>query len=115
MYFYRPVVYLPTYNSYYNADEDYITHSCGGSGCNVACGPGGNDGLDLHHNTAPLRDNSTYSTFMYTAGIQRVIEEAGAAGSTAAPFFIYGAYQAVHGPLEAPARFVDACKVRRRI
>jgi hypothetical protein len=25
------------------------------------------------------------------------------------PFFIYAAYQAVHGPLESPQRFIDAC------
>ena len=43
---------------YYNADEDYITHSCGGGSC-------GEKAIDLRTNTDVLFDNSTYSTIMY--------------------------------------------------
>lgn len=60
-----------------------------------------------------LQDNTTYSTILYTTAIISEIEKAptcpgtGVAGS--APFFLYAAYQAVHGPLEAPQRYIDAC------
>jgi arylsulfatase B len=99
-----------TFVGYYNADEDYNTHSCGGCGC-----PGG--GLDLHDdhdgNLKLLEDRTTYSTVLYTAAIIAEIEKAptcpgtGVAGS--APFFLYAAYQAVHGPLEAPQKYIDEC------
>ena len=73
-------------------------------------------GLDLHDDRAGslqlLQDNSTYSTILYTKAIIDEISKAptcpgGIAGT--APFFLYAAYQAVHGPLEAPQRFIDEC------
>ena len=97
-----------TFVGYYNADEDYLTHHCGGCGCAA--------GLDLHDDRAGslqlLQDNSTYSTILYTKAIIDEISKAptcpgGIAGT--APFFLYAAYQAVHGPLEAPQRFIDEC------
>jgi arylsulfatase B len=85
---------------YYNADEDYITHDCGGCSC-----PGG--GLDLHNDSASqgltlLQDSTTYSTTLYTAAIIDEISKAPtcAGGDPTAPnFFVYAAYQAVriHG------------------
>ena len=85
---------------YYNADEDYLTHSCGARLCKKG------KSLDLRNDTAVLPDNHTYSTFLYTSEGVRMIEHH---DPKQGPFFLYGAYQAVHGPLEAPQRFLDRC------
>jgi len=95
---------------YYNADEDYYTHSCGGAGAKPSC-----HGIDLHNDTRDnegnivlrvFENNLTYSTFLYTHYIERTIMNH---DSTKGPFFIYGAYQAVHGPLEAPEKYLSQC------
>jgi arylsulfatase B len=99
-----------TFVGYYNADEDYLTHSCGGCGCPA--------GLDLHDdhsgNLKLLEDNTTYSTVLYTAAIiEQISKSPTCPGSGVAglpPFFLYAAYQAVHGPLEAPQQHIDECK-----
>jgi arylsulfatase B len=81
------------------------------AGCGCA------SGLDLHDdhggNLKLLEDNTTYSTILYTAAIIEQISKSptcpgtGIAGSS--PFFLYAAYQAVHGPLEAPQQYIDEC------
>ena len=95
--------YTPTYRGfdsfygYYNADEDYFTHYAG-------------RGLDLRNNTTPVTDkNGTYSTFLFTEAIKQVISQH---DSDKGPFFIYAAYQSVHGPLEVPQSYTDdpACQ-----
>ena len=53
-----------------------------------------------------LEDNATYSTTLYTSEAVRMI---GHHDRTKGPFFLYAAYQAVHGPLEAPQRYLDQC------
>merc|ERR1712232_847792 len=76
---------------YYNADEDYLTHTCGGGTCGR--------GLDLRNGTDVLHDSNTYSTILYTTEAVRIINHH---DPRKGPLFLYGAYQAVHGPLEAP-------------
>lgn len=88
-----------TYLGYYNADEDYFTHFAGGCGCEK--------GLDFHKNLLPFNDSTTYSAYLYSQGIIDVIKNSG--GPNGNPFFIYGAFQSVHGPLEAPKKYIDEC------
>ena len=99
-----------TFVGYYNADEDYYTHECGGVGAQPPC-----SGLDLHDDHVdaagepvlrPMYDRTTYSTLLYTTAIQNAIVRH---DRNLGPFFIYGAYQAVHGPLEAPQRYQRMC------
>jgi arylsulfatase B len=102
-----------TFTGYYNADEDYYTHSCGGAGAHPGC-----HGLDLHEDHVDpvtgelvlraLNDTTTHSTILYTRAIQAIIERRDPVSLK--PFFIYAAYQAVHGPLEAPAQYVAMCE-----
>ena len=80
--------------------QDYITHSCGGGGCK------GGKALDLRNDTNVFFDNETYSTTLYTSEAVRMIEHHDPAKG---PFFLYAAYQAVHGPLEAPQKYLDQC------
>jgi arylsulfatase B/arylsulfatase I/J len=94
-----------TWLGYYNADEDYNTHSCGGGGCKDKSGHPSKF-LDLRNDTNVLEDNSTYSTILYTSEAVRMIKHHDPAQG---PFFLYAAYQAVHGPLEAPQKYLDQC------
>jgi arylsulfatase A-like enzyme len=62
--------------------------------------------LDLRLNaSADWSQGGVYSTFLYTAAVVRDIH-AHAAAAHADPMFAYIAYQAVHGPLEAPAEAI---------
>ena len=100
-----------TFVGYYNADEDYYTHECGGAGAHPPC-----SGLDLHDDSVnsagelvlrPLYDRTTYSTTLYTSAVVNTIARH---DRSLGPFFIYAAYQAVHGPLEAPERYQHMCE-----
>ena len=110
--------YTPTYRGfnsfygYYNADEDYFTHS-------VAAQIGVledniNDeklalfeGIDFRNDTEPVTNkNGTYSTYLFTEAIMEKIEQH---DSDKGPFFMYAAYQSVHSPLEAPQKYIDEC------
>ncbi|XP_065888129.1 arylsulfatase B-like [Dysidea avara] len=98
--------YTPTYRGfdsfygYYDADEDYYTHSVGPF----------ERALDFRNNTKPVSDqNGTYSTFLFTEAVEQAIAKH---DSDKGPFFIYAAYQSVHTPLEVPQSYIDdpACR-----
>ena len=115
--------YTPTYRGfdsfygYYDAAEDYFTHSVGVSivGDDDSNDHDDNDeivtlfkGIDLRNDTKPVTDkNGVYSTNLFTEAIEQVIEEH---DDDQGPFFIYAAYQSVHAPLEAPQRYLDKCQ-----
>ncbi|XP_070180940.1 arylsulfatase B-like [Littorina saxatilis] len=93
--------YTPTYRGfqsfygYYNAAEDYYTHI-------------ENNGYDFRDNDQV--DKSAvghYSTNLFTDRAIRIIND----HNTSQPLFLYLAYQAVHGPLQAPQEYIDQhCK-----
>jgi arylsulfatase B len=65
---------------------------------------GGTMFVDLWSQNAPaFGRNGTYSTYMYAAEAERVIEQH--ADSSSQPLFMYLAWQAMHGPLEAPPEY----------
>jgi len=67
-----------------------------------SCGKG--DFVDMWLNTAPARGlNGTYSEFQYVNHAIAAIR----AHDTSRPLFLYMAFQNVHGPTEAPKRFLD--------
>jgi len=61
---------------------------------------------DLFTQSGPAygRNGTTYSTYLYAAEAERVIERH-AAAKDGRPLFLYLAWQAMHGPLEAPAEY----------
>lgn len=107
--------YTPTYRGfdtfygYYDAAEDYFSHTAGG----VYRDPNNpkqmihTNGVDFRSNKDPLTDkNGSYSTNLFTQAIQEAIEKHEA---DKGPFFVYGAFQAVHGPLEVPRNYLEKC------
>jgi len=93
-----------TYTGYLNGAEDYFEHTRADSGFS---------GLDFRNSTkikdlgAPVKDlscNETtcYSTHVFTHEVERIIKN----HNPAEPLFIYLPYQAVHGPLQAPASYI---------
>ena len=96
-----PVRNSDYFYGYWNAAQDYYKHK--------------KPGLDLHENFAPVTDqDGSYSTNLYTAKAQAwVTETVGPAGARRADkSFVYLAYQAMHGPIEAPAQYVDSAHCR---
>ena len=96
--------YTPTYRGfdtfygYYGIKEDYFTH---------IFGSGHLTGLDWRWNKQPIWDeNGVYSTYLFTEAIQDAIISH---SRDEQPFFIYGAYQAVHEPLEVPDQYLEKC------
>ncbi|XP_065178011.1 arylsulfatase B-like [Sycon ciliatum] len=95
-----------TFLGFYNAAEEYFTHTC-----SIAYHfPGTNTSrlraLDFRRNKAPEWSlNGTYSTNAYSQEAVDLIK----AHDKSEPFFMYLAYQAVHGPLEAPQHYIDMC------
>ena len=107
--------YTPTYRGfdtfygYYNAAEDYYTHEV------RAVYPDPNHplrmkhvtGVDFRSNKDPLTSKSgLYSTNLFTKAIQDAIESH---DEDKKPFFVYGAYQSVHTPLEVPDHYQEKC------
>ena len=107
--------YTPTYRGfdtfygYYDAGEDYYTHKIGA--------PYRDpdhprlimraNGVDFRNNKDPVTDEGgSYSTILFTKEIQNAIESH---DMDKKPFFIYGAYQSVHTPLEAPDKYLEMC------
>ena len=104
----------PTYRGFdsfygfYNAGEDYYTHSVGISGLEDEEDIPIFNGVDFRNNTTPVTDkNGTYSTNIFTEQVEQVIMNH---DSDKGPFLIYAAYQAVHTPLEVPGEYIDQCQ-----
>ena len=97
-----------TFYGYYNADEDYFTHNVSSLYIDTATRRRIRaNGIDLRNNKDPvLTENGTYSTNLYTRVIQQLLTSH---DSKKEPFFIYAAYQAMHGPLEVPDKYLDGC------
>jgi len=75
--------------------QDHFTHSTGG-------------GLDLRENFTPDKDQQgVYSTHLYTQKAQAWIRKT--VGEGAQKTFMYLAYQAMHGPVQAPQEYIDRC------
>ena len=98
--------YTPTYRGfdsfygYYNGMEDYFNHNYTVQSIY--------SGIDLRNGTKPdTNKHGVYSTNLFTEEIQRVINKH---DNEKGPFFIYATYQAVHGPLEAPQKYIDQCQ-----
>lgn len=99
--------YTPTcrgfdyFYGYWNAAQDYYSH-------------GGPHALDMHENfQTDYSVAGEYSTNLYTRKAQAWIERTQATGpSKKESTFVYLAYQAMHGPIEAPAEYVNSefCK-----
>ena len=101
--------YTPTYRGfdtfygYYASTEDYLTHTTGTEYNETL----EFQGLDLRHNEEAVTDqDGVYSTFLFTEAIQDAIRTHNEDNK---PFFVYGAYQAPHTPLEVPDSYLEMC------
>ncbi|CAG5115936.1 unnamed protein product [Candidula unifasciata] len=95
--------FLPTrrgfdrFYGFYTGAGDYFRHNrCLKGGC----------GVDLHDDTKDtfanvFNESGTYSTHLYTQKAIDLIQ----AHNVDKPFFLYLAYQAVHGPLQVPHNY----------
>ena len=119
--------YTPTYRGFdtffgfYNGAENYYTHSVGALPTYDVDDDVDDDdddshddklpifyGLDFRNNTKPVRDEKgNYSTHLFTKAIEEAIYQH---DIDKAPFFIYGAYQSVRAPLEAPEKYLEQCQ-----
>ena len=111
--------YTPTYRGFdsfygfYNNAEDYFTHRVPASPDylkqhNIFLRNPLYFGLDFRNDTRPVRDkNGVYSTTLFTEAVMQSINKH---AIDKIPFFIYAAYQAVRGPLQAPKKYLKQCK-----
>ncbi|XP_065187655.1 arylsulfatase I-like [Sycon ciliatum] len=98
---------------YYLGAEDYYTHQRSGSvpkSGHDELGKGDRNiiGLDLHRDTVDtynnaLDENGTYSTYAFAKEAVNIVKNHKAQDG---PLYLYLPFQANHGPLEAPDRFV---------
>jgi len=104
--------YTPTYRGfdtfygYYDAAEDYFTHSVGAAALesDSVDNPAIFNGIDFRNKS--LIKNGIYSTTLFTEAVEDVMNH----DSDKGPFFIYAAYQSVHAALEAPQKYIDQCQ-----
>ena len=114
--------YTPTYRGFdtfygfYNGGEGYYTHSVGALPTyNIDVNddddvdePAVFYGLDFRNGTKPVIDKrGMYSTHLFTRAIEEAIYQH---DIDKVPFFIYGAYQSVRAPLQAPEKYFDECQ-----
>ena len=91
------------YNGFYSAASDYYTHTVGA-------------GFDYHFDfQSDFEASDVYTTEKVTAAVQAWIKKEVASpapsGAGMKPTFALVMHEAVHGPLEAPMRFIDgACR-----
>lgn len=86
-----------TFFGYYLGAEDYYLHDRKYDGVH---------GFDLRNNTKKIKKENQYSTYLYGNETMRILQNY-ATEKSSSPFFIYLAFQAVHGPLEAPQSIID--------
>ncbi|XP_046374479.1 arylsulfatase B-like isoform X1 [Haliotis rufescens] len=80
-----------TFFGYYNAAEDYFTHTAGGY-------------LDFRDNKLPARNYSgEYSAFTFAQRAVDIIHR----HDVSQPLFMYLPYQSVHAPIEVPKKYED--------
>eukprot|EP00039_Didymoeca_costata_P025533 m.13731 g.13731 ORF g.13731 m.13731 type:complete len:547 (+) comp4913_c0_seq1:133-1773(+) len=98
---------------YMHAEENYYSQMFGAAGnpTNQYCNGSKCCGVDLlqgdkPNEIFPSKLNGTYSTFMYTARAVSIIEN----NPSNEPLYIYLPFQNIHGPTEAPDRFLEPYK-----
>lgn len=80
-----------TFYGYYSSMEDYYTKIY-------------DDGFDFRDQKTVVKTaNGTYSTFLYTERIRKIIRD----HDTSKPLFLYLPFQSVHEPLEVPKNYSD--------
>ena len=114
--------YTPTYRGFdnffgfYNGAEDYYMHTVGALPTYKVADDDVDDydeslifyGLDFRNGTKPVRnERGMYSTHLFTKAIEEAIYQHDV---NKVPFFIYGAYQSVRAPLQAPEKYLDQCQ-----
>ena len=107
--------YTPTYRGfdtffgYYDADEDYYTHKSERAYPNPR-NPSETIraiGVDFRNNKEAVTDEGgSYNTNLFTQAIQEAIVNH---DPEKGPFFVYGAFQSIHGPLEVPMEYLEKC------
>ena len=106
--------YTPTYRGfdtfygYYDSYDDYYTHASSQEYTDpITMEKATAYGVDFHYNKDPIINQSgIYTTYLFTEAIQDAIKSHSRVNK---PFFIYGAYQTVHIPLEVPDLYLENC------
>ncbi|XP_070542597.1 arylsulfatase B-like [Ptychodera flava] len=85
-----------TFFGYLTGSEDYYTHNRSYNNFK---------GMDLRHDMKVVQPeyNGQYSTFVFAKKAQEIIEK----HDPKSPLFLYLPFQAVHGPLQVPAKYEE--------